>query len=79
MPYFFIRIFSEPFGRQKSSSNDADIVLTGLASRCWENMILAMLGEQFMVGEEICGAVVSVRHQVRCIMTSAFRCVHAFL
>ena len=39
--------------------------MTGLASRCWENMILAMLGEQFMVGEEICGAVVSVRHQVR--------------
>ncbi|XP_066565894.1 eukaryotic translation initiation factor 4E type 2 isoform X2 [Amia ocellicauda] len=31
----------------------------GLASRCWENLILAMLGEQFMVGEEICGAVVS--------------------
>uniref|UniRef100_A0A8C0ISA1 Eukaryotic translation initiation factor 4E family member 2 n=1 Tax=Chelonoidis abingdonii TaxID=106734 RepID=A0A8C0ISA1_CHEAB len=25
----------------------------GLASRCWENLILAMLGEQFMVGEEI--------------------------
>jgi len=35
----------------------------GLASRCWENLILAMLGEQFMVGEEICGAVVSVRYQ----------------
>nr|CAG4644232.1 EOG090X0BMA [Lepidurus arcticus] len=33
----------------------------GLASRCWENLILAMLGEQFMVGDEICGAVVSVR------------------
>nr|CAG4641133.1 EOG090X0BMA [Eulimnadia texana] len=33
----------------------------GLASRCWENLILAMLGEQFMVGEEICGAVVSIR------------------
>uniref|UniRef100_A0A8C0PFP6 Eukaryotic translation initiation factor 4E family member 2 n=1 Tax=Canis lupus familiaris TaxID=9615 RepID=A0A8C0PFP6_CANLF len=30
----------------------------GLASRCWENLILAMLGEQFMVGKEICGAVV---------------------
>lgn len=27
----------------------------GLASRFWENIILAMLGEQFMVGEEICG------------------------
>ncbi|XP_071376116.1 eukaryotic translation initiation factor 4E family member 2 related sequence 1 [Centroberyx affinis] len=29
----------------------------GLASRFWENIILAMLGEQFMVGEEICGVV----------------------
>jgi translation initiation factor 4E len=36
----------------------------GLASRCWENLILAILGEQFMVGEEICGAVVSIRFQV---------------
>lgn len=35
----------------------------GLASRCWENMVLAMLGEQFMVGDEICGAVVSIRYQ----------------
>lgn len=37
----------------------------GLASRFWENIILAMLGEQFMVGEEICGAVVSIRFQVQ--------------
>ncbi|XP_051947382.1 eukaryotic translation initiation factor 4E type 2-like isoform X1 [Xyrauchen texanus] len=36
----------------------------GLASRFWENIILAMLGEQFMVGEEICGVVVSIRFQV---------------
>jgi translation initiation factor 4E len=35
----------------------------GLASRCWENLILAILGEQFMVGEEVCGAVVSIRYQ----------------
>ncbi|XP_061619007.1 eukaryotic translation initiation factor 4E family member 2 related sequence 1 isoform X3 [Phyllopteryx taeniolatus] len=35
----------------------------GLASRFWENIILAMVGEQFMVGEEICGAVVSIRFQ----------------
>jgi len=35
----------------------------GLASRCWENLILAMLGEQFMVGGEICGAVISIRYQ----------------
>ena len=36
----------------------------GLASRCWENLIMAMLGEQFMVGEEICGAVISIRYAV---------------
>ncbi|XP_073479089.1 eukaryotic translation initiation factor 4E type 2-like isoform X1 [Aquarana catesbeiana] len=35
----------------------------GLASRFWENIILAMVGEQFMVGEEICGVVVSIRFQ----------------
>ncbi|XP_022238913.1 eukaryotic translation initiation factor 4E type 2-like isoform X1 [Limulus polyphemus] len=35
----------------------------GLASRCWENLILAILGEQFMVGEEICGAMIAVRFQ----------------
>lgn len=34
----------------------------GQTSRCWENLILAMLGEQFMVGKEICGAVVSIRY-----------------
>ncbi|KAJ8267154.1 hypothetical protein GJAV_G00139130 [Gymnothorax javanicus] len=35
----------------------------GLASRFWENIVLAVLGEQFMVGEEICGVVVSIRFQ----------------
>ncbi|EDV28877.1 uncharacterized protein TRIADDRAFT_52187 [Trichoplax adhaerens] len=35
----------------------------GLASRYWENLILAMIGEQFAVGNEICGAVVSIRFQ----------------
>ncbi|ESP04867.1 hypothetical protein LOTGIDRAFT_211681 [Lottia gigantea] len=35
----------------------------GIASRCWENLVLAMLGEQFMVGGEVCGAVVSIRYQ----------------
>ncbi|KAH3723962.1 hypothetical protein DPMN_049760 [Dreissena polymorpha] len=34
----------------------------GLASRCWENLIMAMLGDQFMAGEEICGAVISIRY-----------------
>lgn len=35
----------------------------GLASRCWENLLLALLGEQFMVGNDICGCVVSCRFQ----------------
>jgi len=35
----------------------------GLASRYWENIIMAMLGEQFMVESELCGAVVSLRFQ----------------
>jgi hypothetical protein len=34
----------------------------GLTSRLWEELILAIIGEQFDVGHEICGAVVSVRH-----------------
>lgn len=44
----------------------------GLASRFWENIILAMLGEQFMVGEEVCGVVVSIRFQVRAPELSLF-------
>jgi len=35
----------------------------GLTSRYWEELVLAMVGEQFDVGQqEVCGAVVSVRH-----------------
>mmetsp|Transcript_23596 Transcript_23596/g.37630 ORF Transcript_23596/g.37630 Transcript_23596/m.37630 type:complete len:98 (+) Transcript_23596:576-869(+) len=33
----------------------------GLASRYWEIVLLAIIGEQFAVGDEICGAVMSVR------------------
>lgn len=33
----------------------------GIASRYWEDILLAMIGEQFDVGSEICGAVLSVR------------------
>lgn len=34
----------------------------GLASRYWENLVLTMIGDQFDVGPEICGAVLSIRH-----------------
>ncbi|CEP02063.1 mRNA cap-binding protein [Plasmodiophora brassicae] len=33
----------------------------GVASRCFEDVILAVLGDQFRVGDEICGVVVSIK------------------
>jgi len=55
-----------PMWEDKANKNGGKWIVRlrkGLASRCWENLILAMLGEQFMVGSEICGAVVSIRYQ----------------
>jgi hypothetical protein len=34
----------------------------GVASQLWEETLLAMIGEQFDVGNEVCGAVMSVRY-----------------
>jgi translation initiation factor 4E len=34
----------------------------GISSRYWEDIVFAIIGEQFDVGHEICGAVVSVRN-----------------
>lgn len=62
-----LRFCSFPSWQDDANKNGGKWIIRlrkGLASRCWENLILAMLGEQFMVGEEICGAVVSVRFQV---------------
>ena len=34
----------------------------GVADRYWEDLLMAMIGDQFAeAGEEVCGAVVSVR------------------
>lgn len=33
----------------------------GLASRLWEHLIIAIVGDQFELGDEICGAVLSIR------------------
>lgn len=38
-------------------------VRKGLAARYWEDVCCAIVGEQFGVGDEICGAVLSVRFQ----------------
>lgn len=33
----------------------------GIATRLWENLVIAVIGDQFDVGSEICGAVLSIR------------------
>ncbi|KAG0052273.1 Eukaryotic translation initiation factor 4E type 2 [Gryganskiella cystojenkinii] len=33
----------------------------GLASRYWENLVMSVIGDQFDVGSEICGIVLSIR------------------
>lgn len=33
-----------------------------LSSHYWEELILAIIGEQFDVGHELCGAVLSIRN-----------------
>ena len=38
-------------------------VRKGLAPRYWEEILCAIVGEQFGVGDEICGAVLSLRFQ----------------
>eukprot|EP00163_Fabomonas_tropica_P001754 TRINITY_DN11300_c0_g1_i1.p1 TRINITY_DN11300_c0_g1~~TRINITY_DN11300_c0_g1_i1.p1 ORF type:complete len:205 (+),score=34.61 TRINITY_DN11300_c0_g1_i1:423-1037(+) len=35
----------------------------GLASRYWEDVVFAIVGCQFDLGDEICGAVMSIRYQ----------------
>lgn len=35
----------------------------GLSTRIWENLLMAIIGEQFLVGDELCGAVCSIRNQ----------------
>merc|ERR1712137_695540 len=35
----------------------------GLATKFWEDLVLATVGGQFDVGEEICGVVISIRYQ----------------
>ena len=38
-------------------------VRKGLAARYWEEILMAVVGEQFGVGDEICGIVLSLRFQ----------------
>ncbi|KDR09888.1 eukaryotic translation initiation factor 4E type 2 isoform X2 [Zootermopsis nevadensis] len=64
--FHLFKVGIKPMWEDEANQRGGKLILRlrkGLASRCWENLVLAMLGEQFMVGEEICGAVVSIRYQ----------------
>jgi translation initiation factor 4E len=56
----------KPMWEDEANRNGGKWILRlrkGLASKYWEDLILAVLGEQFDVGPEICGAVISIRYQ----------------
>lgn len=38
-------------------------VSKGFGNKLWEDLILAMIGEQFSDEDEICGIVISIRQQ----------------
>uniref|UniRef100_A0A2I3SBC9 EIF4E2 n=2 Tax=Pan TaxID=9596 RepID=A0A2I3SBC9_PANTR len=59
----FWRFYSHMDNANKNGDKRIIWLRKGLIPHCWENLILAMLGEKFMVGEEICGAVVSLHCQ----------------
>lgn len=64
--FHLFKVGIKPMWEDEANQNGGKWIVRlrkGLASRCWENLVLAMLGEQFMVGKEICGAVVSIRYQ----------------
>jgi len=68
--FFIFKDGIKPMWEHSGNCNGGQWVVRlnkGLAARCWENLILAVLGEQFNVGDEICGAGVSLRAKKDCI------------
>jgi translation initiation factor 4E len=68
--FFLFKDGIKPMWEHKGNKNGGQWTVRlnkGLAARCWENLILALLGEQFGVGDEICGAGVSTRQKKDCI------------
>jgi len=62
--FHLFRAGIKPIWEDRSNQHGGKIMIRltkGLASRYWEIVLLAIIGEQFAVGDEICGAVMSVR------------------
>eukprot|EP00043_Microstomoeca_roanoka_P015637 m.156745 g.156745 ORF g.156745 m.156745 type:complete len:195 (-) comp16299_c7_seq1:646-1230(-) len=54
----------QPMWEDESNRRGGKLVIRlrkGLAARCWENILFALIGEQFDVGDDICGAVLAIR------------------
>ena len=64
--YCSLQIFKDGIKPMLQDSSNRDggqwvvCLRKSFAPRCWEHLILAMIGEQFMVGDEICGAEVTI-------------------
>lgn len=54
----------KPIWEDQANSRGGQLIFRvpkALSGRCWELILLAMIGEQFDTGNELCGAVLSVR------------------
>jgi len=64
--YHVFREGIKPMWEDEQNANGGKWIVRlkkGLAARYWEDILLAVLGGQFRVGDEICGCVLSVRYQ----------------
>lgn len=63
--YFCFKRGTKPMWEDDANRNGGKWIVRlkkGLASICWENLLLAFIGEQFGVEEEINGLAVSIRY-----------------
>ena len=63
--YHFFREHIKPMWEDPANKAGGKFMLRmrkGLASRYWEDLLLAFIGEQFGVGDELCGIGVSIRY-----------------
>lgn len=71
-PYRELHLFKDgikPMWEDPSNSRGGKWVIRlrkNKIDRAWENVCMAMLGEQFLVGQEICGIVLATRFPVKC-------------
>jgi len=66
MDLHFFREGIDPMWEDPVNVNGGKWVLRikkGMASRCWEDSVLAFIGDQFELGDELCGLVLSIKYK----------------